>query len=566
MGRAIARNITMRVGLSAQSYPFPAPTGIADISLNIPDGENGISVAKEFRRPVGLSTTSLDVKYAINDKISINHGIVCCDYNIISQGGSKGARFNTASVIRWRPSDVLEIIPFFFYQRAEDEEVTPSIYTGGTFLPPHFDRRKFFGQEWADRATDEANYGLIVRGKPWPNWRIQGAIYGSDLERARNYVVSYRNVQTNGIADLSIQKYPLHDSFSLSGEMRATGVYTIGSFRHTIHIATRARDTNRLFGGGQTVNFGQAPLGVYREISEPAYVLKVLDKDVVHQVTPGVSYSLQWSNKAEITAGLQKSLYSRKFGKSNAAPVSTSSEPWLYNATLSYYATRSLVLYGSYTKGMEEFGTAPDNAVNGGAPLPAALTSQVDAGVRYTITPGLTFVAGVFEVKKPYFDRNLVNFYEVVGDLSHRGIELSLTGKPFSGMTVVGGAVFLKARVSGIPVDTGAISSHSPGAPPRLLKLNLQYGAPSWKGFVLEVQVDSESAQPANRLNTLKVPTYVNMNLGFRYNFKVNETKANIRATVNNVANNFYWTVVGNSGVFTPSSVRTYGFRVAADF
>jgi iron complex outermembrane recepter protein len=554
----------MRVGLSAQSYPFPAPTGIADIALNIPDGKNGISLSKEFRRPIGLNTNSLDVKYAINDQLAVNHAVGL--YQTIAQGGSHGQRWNLASVMRWRPNDDLEIVPFFFYQRAEDEEISPSIYTGGNYLPPRFDRGQFFGQEWADRAQDDANYGVIVRGTPWSNWRLQGAIFGSDLERARNYVVNYRNVQPSGIGDVSIQKYPLHDSFSISGEVRASGVYTTGSFRHTIHLATRGRDTKRLFGGGQTVNLGQAPIGVYREIIEPAYVLNVRDNDVVHQVTPGVTYALQFSNKGEASIGVQKSYYSRNFGKTNVAPVSTSSEPWLYNASLAYNAARSLVLYGSYTRGMEEFGTAPDNAANGGAPLPAALTSQIDAGIRYNIIPGLTFVAGVFEVKKPYFDRNRVNFYEAVGDLSHRGVELSLTGKPFTGMTVVGGAVFLKARVSGLPVDQGTISSKPPGTASRLLKLNMQYGAPSWGGLVLEVQADSESGISANRLNTLGIPSYVNVNLGFRYNLTIGETKGNIRATVNNVANSFYWNVDGNSGRFSPSGVRTYGFRVAADF
>jgi iron complex outermembrane receptor protein len=563
-GRAMARSTTMRVGLSAQSYPFPAPTGIADIALNIPDGDYVITVAKEFRTPVGLNTNSADVKYAWSDKVAVNHAGTW--YQTIAQGGSHGQRWNVASVLRWRPIDDLEIVPFFFYQRAVDEEVTPSIYSAGNFLPPEFDRDVFFGQDWADRATDDANYGLIVRGSPWANWRLQGAIFGSDVERARNYVVNYRNVQPSGVGDLQIQKYPLHDSFSISGEMRASGTYITGSVRHTIHIATRARDTKRLFGGGHTVNLGQAQIGVYQEIAEPAYVLGVRDRDVVRQVTPGVSYGLQWSNKGEMSVGLQKSFYSRKFGKTDAAPFATNSQPWLYNATLAYNVSPRLVAYGSYTRGMEEFGTAPDNAANGGAPLPAALTSQMDAGVRYTIIPGMTLVAGVFQVEKPYFDRNLVNFYEDVGDLSHRGVELSLTGRPFTGMTVVGGAVFLKARISGLPVEQGTIANKPPGTTPRLLKLNVQYGAPSWDGFVLELQVDSESSTPANRLNTFRVPTYVNVNVGFRYNFEIYGARANIRATVNNVANDFYWTVDGNSGRFAPSGVRTYGFRVAADF
>src|SRR5690606_29676395 len=125
----------------------------------------------------------------------------------------------------------------------------------------------------------------------------------------------------------------------------------------------------------------------------------------------------------------------------------TEATPWLYNGTLSLYITDKLAAYGSYTRGLEESGSAPDSATNRGAALPAVQTSQVDAGFRYTIIPGLRLVAGVFEVKKPHFDLDNTGFYGRVGNVSHRGVELSLAGKVTEGLTIVAGTVLLKARV-----------------------------------------------------------------------------------------------------------------------
>jgi len=564
MGRAIAQSTTMRVGLSAQSYPFPAPTGIADIALSLPADKFTVSVAQEFRRPTGLTSTYTHLSIPLTENLSMTAaGTV---YQARSEAGAHGQRFNLTSVLHWKSGDSFEAIPFFFYQRAEEEEVTPSIFTGGNYLPPRYDRGTFFGQEWADRAMDEANYGFIMRGNPTSNWRLQAGIFGSDQERASNYVVYYRNVQPDGAANLDIQKYPLHDSFSLSGEVRASGIYTTGNFRHTIHLATRARDTTRIFGGGHTVNFGAASLGVYQEVAKPPFNLRVRDKDVVQQITPGVSYAGQWASVGEFSVGVQKSFYDHQFGKENAVPAATKSKPWLYNGTLAINATADLVFYGSYTRGIEEFGTAPDSAANGGEPLPAGLTKQVDAGLYYSIMPGLNFSAGVFEVTKPYFDRNLANVYESVGQLSHKGIELSLAGKPMTGLNVVAGMMFLKARVSGLPVDQGLISERPPGIAPRFFRVDVQYSAPSWKGFALEAGVNSESSQSANQLNTLHVPTLTLLSMGIRYNFTVGKAKANLRINMNNVTNKFAWTVDGNSGRFAATPARQFGGRLAADF
>ena len=154
----------------------------------------------------------------------------------------------------------------------------------------------------------------------------------------------------------------------------------------------------------------------------------------------------------------------------------------------------------------------------------------------------------------------------MVGDLSHKGVEFSLTGKPFTGLTVVAGAVFLKARVSGLTVDQGIIGKVAPGTSPRFVSINLQYSAPTWKGFTLEAQADSNGSTMANRANTLRVPAVTTYTLGARYPFVVMGVNVSMRAQVVNVTNVFGWTVDGSAGRFTPNGARQFGLRIAADY
>ncbi len=564
-GPRLQRSQSMRVGLTAQSYPFPAPTGIVDTSLIMPADHLIVSVATQYSTPSGQRSLTFDVSTPlIKDKLGMFVGTNLMQS--ITDWNGKNPFLTTAALWRWTPSENFEAIPFVYYNQQLDGDVQPQIFTGGAYQPPRFDRNVFFGQDWADRRYNDLNAGLILRGASGENWRLQGALFRSDQDRLDNFVIFYRNTQSNGVADLAVRRDPHHRLTSTSGEIRATGVYTQGIYRHTVHIAVRGRDTNRLFGAGQTISLGQATIGVYQPVARPVFTYGVRDRDAVKQITPGISYGGQWAGVGEFSVGLQKSFYNREFGKENAAPTPTKSRPWLYNATATATLSRNLAIYASYTRGIEEFGTAPDNAANAGAPVPAALTKQVDAGFRYRILPGVSLVAGVFEVSKPYFDRDQTNIYTNVGSIRHRGIEMSLTGQPLPGVTVVAGSVLLNARISGLSVDRGLIGNVPPGTPPSIFRLSLQYGPSAWRGFSVDAQTDYAASQYANRTNTFRIPAAVTFDVGLRYAFKINDVTASIRAQVRNVLDSYDWNVDGPSGRFSPSVPRRFSLRLAGDF
>ena len=563
-GTRLNRAQTMHVGISARSYPFPAPTGISDTALVMPADRTIISVSTQYQDVGGVNQNALEISTPITDTLGFTGGGTYSP--IKAEWYAPNTISSFSGLFRWRPSDKLEVIPVSYYSFTMNSLVQSQIFTAGAYLPPKYHRRTFFGQDWAERVSRDFSLGVIARGNPFPNWRAQMALFRSDGDRPENHSLFYRNTQTDGTATIDVLKSPRNRSLSYSGEARLSGVYTQGRYRHTIHLDVKGRDVKRIFGGVGSASLGAGTIGVETPRPEPVFVFTLRDNDMVRQITPGVAYGGEWARVGEFNVGVQRAFYHRDFGRENAVPTTTKSQPWLYYATASVTPTEKLAFYASYTRGLEDFGTAPDNAANRGQPMPAGITEQVDAGFRYRILPNVSFVAGVFEVKKPYFDRDLANVYTEVGDRSHQGIETSLTGQLLPGLTIVAGAVFIKARVTGSSVDRGLIGNIPPGLSPAVYSLGLQYAPASWKGIGVDTQIKQTGAQYANRLNTFRVPATFSFDLGARYNFRIRDVAMTFRTQVFNITNEYDWKVDAASGAFAPTPPRRFMVRLAADF
>ena len=561
-GRIYAET-SMRVGLSAQSYPFPAPTGIVDIRLRKPADHTVGSGALTYGPYTGSVQVDADVSTPIvPGKLSGMVGLT--GYDITQVSGVEITRLVYNGLLNWTPSDNVEVIAF-----KQGHEmfgaVQPLIFTASGAPPTEFDRKVFFSQPWARRHRNTDHYGLLVTANVFDDWLVRAGLFRSTHHLSQEHTVLFRNVQPNGVGDLSvIRNVPNHD-LATSGEVRVTRSFSEGERQHTLHFAVRGRQTEHLFGGGGTQTFGPAQIAVFDERPEPTFTLAPANLDQITQVTPGFSYVGRWSDLGEVSVGVQKSFYRREVTLGTLAPTRTESQPWLYNGTLALYVNKDLVLYGSYTRGMEEAGFAPESATNRGEALPASLTEQTDAGLRYKLGERTTLIAGVFEVKKPYFDRNAANLFTQVGALSHRGVELSVSGRPLPGLTVVGGVMLLKARIEASAAVASFIGAVPAGRPNRNVRLNLQYGPTSWQGLSVDAQFNQDGSAYANRTNTLQLDSNATLDLGARYVFKAFGTSAQLRARLLNVANSYGWTV-SSTGAYAPTEPRRFIGQMVVDF
>jgi iron complex outermembrane receptor protein len=280
------------------------------------------------------------------------------------------------------------------------------------------------------------------------------------------------------------------------------------------------------------------------------------------QLTPGIGYEGVWRDVGQLSVGVQRAYYDRTVYAPGAAPISGKSKPWLYYLAGAVHASSRLAVYASFTRGFEEIGNAPFNAANRDEVVPAQLTEQIDAGVRYQLTPRLTLVGGVFQIEKPYFDLDENNVYRRVGDTSNRGVELSLAGALTDRLTVVAGVIAIDPKVS---YDTGEGSEErtAVGPAPGLIRANLQYRVAAIEGLTLDAKVESMSKRYA-RYNSVQLPAVTTIDAGLRYDTQVLGRNATLRLQLFNLTNEFSLTP-NASGQLTPLDSRRFDLSFAFD-
>ncbi len=555
---------SIRVGLSAQSYPFPAPTGLADVKLRIPGDKLVTSLFTGFG-PYDKTFVEADSQIPImTDKLSVGVGLGWMHDD--SPYASRMIHWSGGLSAHWQPSDGVEIIPFWSGKYTHHHNGRPTIYTAGSFLPPEVPRHEFYLQHWLVNNFQDANFGVIANLGLWEDWTVRAGVFRSLVTRGFWSSNLFNNTQPNGVADFSIVAFPPQEFGSVSGEVRASRTFTFGDFRHTIHFAGKGRIVKRVFGGADTENMGKYVIGVPVTLPPRTFNFGAQTTDRVHQGTGGIAYDGIWAGVAEFSAGLQKTSYNRTLTLKGTPDNVIKDTPWLYNGTVALHATDKIAVFGSYTTGLEESGEAPNNAVNRGEALPASRTSQVDAGIRYAVTPNLNAVATAFQIKKPYFNLNSAGLYAEVGDLRHRGVEVSFAGKVADGLTVVAGAVFLQARVSGDLVTRGLIGKIPVGRIPRVVRLNVDYGPKEWSGASVDFQVENLSSRVASLDNRVMIPARTTLSAGARYRFKLFDRSATLRLQAQNLTNVFGWDVNAMQFSFEPNEPRRVSGSLAVDF
>ena len=176
----------------------------------------------------------------------------------------------------------------------------------------------------------------------------------------------------------------------------------------------------------------------------------------------------------------------------------------------------------------------------------------MDAGFRYAITPALRVVAGVFDVRKPYFGLDPALEFRQLGEVRNRGIEASLAGQITPRLNIVLGAVLLDATVSGDAVDLGLIGRRPVGTIDRTVTGALNWNLPWVKGLSLDVGYEGTSNRIANAANNLVIPARYVASLGGRYRFDLLDKPATFRAQLASVNNAYGFGNIGEGFYYNP--------------
>lgn len=563
MTSRIRRSTNVRVGISALGFPFPAPTGIVDYSFRTPGREASLGLAAGVDS-YGAAFVEGDAVVPLSgERLAV--GVGGAGYYESYYNGTQGYYHNTAVSLRWTPVDAIEIVPFWHRSEGYGDEAGPIFIPAGNGLPPPVKRRRFLGPEWATYRGSAFNYGAFATIRPATGWTLKAGLFRSAFDDQQSFSHLLTDITPNGAANRLIIADPPIKIASTSGELRLTREWTGGDIRHRVHLSARGRHRDRRYDGSDIINFGATTLTAGFDVPEPSFRFSEQTRDGVRQWTGGIAYEGLWRGVGEIGVGLQRTDYRKRLNAPGLAPDEIGADPWLYNFNGAVYLSDRLAIYGGYTRGLEESGTAPDNAANRNELLPAILTSQRDVGLRYRFGSGITLVAGLFDVRKPYFSLDAGNRFDQLGDIKNQGVELSLAGNVTPRLNLVAGAVLTRPRVTGEGVTLGRVGQRPVGLAARRLELNLDWQTPWVEGLSLDLSASHSSRIPATVNNLVSIPARPNFDMGARYRFRIGETAASARIGINNLTDEGGYELRG-AGAYDLFNGRTVSLFLSADF
>ncbi len=513
-GDCMVRETTMRVGIAAQSYSFPAPTGIADFSLRTP-GDKTLFSAILARGPFDAATADFEAQLPLAGRTL---GVDLCaayrsNFEVDLFRRQRGARFGMT--VRWRPTPGTEIIPFWSYVEGRARQVLPIVYTDGTVPLPYFRTQELGTSDWTTTGAHQTTFGGVLKSELGERWALAAGLFHS-RERDPVSYQPYLILLPRNTADAVMDVGPPFAADSTSGEVRLSRAFTNGVHRRELQLTVRGRDVERQFGGDSITDFGAIPLASQTPFAQPALAFGLLGQDTTRQRDFGLTFEERWARVGSFAIGVLNDHYRRTVQQPSGTVNTNRTSPHLLNLRLASDPDRHVVFYGSFTQGLEDSAVAPASANNRYEPPPAARTWQVDGGMRWAPSDTLRLILGGFEIHKPYLNVGTDNVYAQLGRLQYRGLETSLSYNG-RGLTLLMGGVLLKPRVDRALPEPGATGSIPLGPVPLTLIFNADYAPPRWGPWAASLQWNRLSPRVATSDNAVYLPALATLAAGVRY-------------------------------------------------
>jgi iron complex outermembrane recepter protein len=118
---------------------------------------------------------------------------------------------------------------------------------------------------------------------------------------------------------------------------------------------------------------------------------------------------------------------------------------------ITWLFTPSLTGYMSAGQGIEsEVVPTRDEFVNKGEALPALKSRQTELGIKWQVSPRLLATAAVFDINKPYAQKDVTTNVMIAGakQARHTGLELSANGALTSQLSIAASTLWLNTRIT----------------------------------------------------------------------------------------------------------------------
>jgi iron complex outermembrane receptor protein len=553
----------IRVGIAAQSYSFPSPTGIVDYKLRTP-GDAALFSVVLTRGPLNMSTAEIDAQYplvkdVLGAAVSVAHWNDF-DYNYARTSGSLGFSL----LLRIRPDERSEILPFVGYIHNGERQVLPTVFANGLNPLPMFNEQHLPAQDWTSWGWNQLTAGVVAKSALGSSWRLTAGVFRSLAQNSQNFNDLLLGPTAGGIAGHILDVTPPLRAGSYSGDLRLTRLSVDGVHQRELTFDVRGRSVERDYGGDSILGLGSVSIYRTEHFPPPRLAFSALSVDQVRQVGVGASYNERWKGVGTLSLGVLETQYRRTLDIPGSPGSTERTSEVLPTASFTIDAGKHATAYASYTRGLEDSANAPTSAVNRGEGVPATPTWQVDGGLRVAPRNDLELLLGVFKVHKTYFNVDAAGRYRPLGDISSRGVEGSATLSALDGLKVVAGLVLLRPEVNQQTPALGGTGTVPVGPVPRTINVNVDYAPDRWGHWATSLQWTSLSSRVVTNNDQVELPPLSMLNVGVRYRVRLFNRPCSARLDVANVTDETGLTI-SSLYLVVPVLRRNYTLTLATD-
>src|SRR3954452_23460349 len=213
----------VKVGITAQGYPFPAPTGIVELSMRPAGTEPLLSAVLHGGIQDGFE---LDGQLPLTGNFSLAGGVGFSHF-IDNPGGDYANYWSVGVAPAWRPHKGTEVRAFYALEIGPKDVSTPFIFVNGPHLPPEIPHR-FQGQHWAAWHNKTDTKGIFGTTNLGGGWGLKAGLFRQVFDSTKSFNTLMVDTAANGAAAFVVAIHPERRPRQNPGEVPLTRQFPEG--------------------------------------------------------------------------------------------------------------------------------------------------------------------------------------------------------------------------------------------------------------------------------------------------------------------------------------------------
>jgi iron complex outermembrane recepter protein len=550
----IIENVAVRLGVGAARSATPSPTGVVGYRLKSSEVTRR-RLAFGYRN-FASPFLEADVRgQALAGTLGFAGGVVLLP-DTTYPDGVKGRSADIGGIARAQLGDRLGLTGF-----ASTSDVAfdgnYAFVPRGAGLPPVLDNQKNLGAPFAGFAATMSNAGVLADISASDATRMHvSALHSKRAQDEADFTLLAIGDSLDDGAQATLFRTPSTSNVSNAFEARADHLRHAGTTTHIFNVAARMRRSDSRNVGGTPFFLGHVSLHEPAYGPEPEFIAPVARiADSTDQDTVAAGYRAQVGDRLEIRAG---SAFTRQQRSVRPIEGTLSHEDGTFvlpHASVVWVHSPTLSLFGSYVEGLEDSGVAPPSAANRNEILAPVLATQTELGFTRRWGETAVFTAALFDIAKPSPGIDAENVYRFLGNVRHRGAELTVAAGVGAATRVLAGITAFDARH-----DSG---SRPAGISDRVGFVRLEHRLPT--GSTLNALFNHRSGQIVGGRPDLRTSDISTLDVGVRHAFTLAGRNTMLSATAANILDEREWTATAG-GVLARNGPRTFRVSLAMDF